>query len=104
MKQSIKILEKRIELLNSEYEKKENQFENCEMSCDFEFLSNDLANIELEIIEHQKAIEVLNNWLNTPRITSEEIGVYKIEVPLKEASYKIEHLPGKEPEIKKNYE
>lgn len=67
MKQSIKVLEKRIELLNAEWDKKDKEFENCEMSCDVEFLSNDLANIELEIIEHQKAIEVLNNWLNAPK-------------------------------------
>jgi len=101
MKQSIKILEKRIELLNIEYEKKEKQFEDCEMSCDVEFLSNDLANIELEIIEHQKAIEVLNNWLNTPRVTSESIGVYKVEIPLEPATYKLEHLKDKEPKIEK---
>jgi len=101
MKQSIKILEKRIELLNIEYEKKEKQFDNCEMVCDIEFLSNDLANIELEIIEHQKAIEVLNNWLNTPRVTSESIGVYKVEIPLESATYKIEHLQDKEPKIEK---
>ena len=101
MKKSIKILEKRIELLNSEYEKKEKQFDNCEMVCDVEFLSNDLANIELEIIEHQKAIEVLNNWLNTLRVISESIGVYKVEIPLESATYKIEHLEGKEPKIKK---
>jgi len=101
MKQSIKILEKRIELLNIEYDKKEKQFDNCEMVCDIEFLSNDLANIELEIIEHQKAIEVLNNWLNTPRVTSESIGVYKVEIPLESATYKIEHLQDKEPKIEK---
>jgi len=101
MKQSIKILEKRIELLNSEWDKKDKQFDNCEMVCDIEFLQNDLANIELEIIEHQKAIEVLNNWLNTTRITSGGIGVYKVEIPLESATYKIEHLEGKEPKIKK---
>ena len=101
MKQSIKILEKRIELLNSEYKKKEKQYINCEMVSDVEFLNNYLANIELEIMEHQKAIEVLNNFLNTPKVTSESIGEYKVEVPLESATYKIEHLPGKEPEIKK---
>lgn len=59
MKQAIKVLEKRIELLNKEYEKKDKQFENCEMVCDY-----DLANIELEIIELQKAIELLNKVVN----------------------------------------
>ena len=101
MKKSIKILEKRIELLNSEWDKKDKQFENCEMVCDIEFLQNDLANIELEIIEHQKAIEVLNNWLNTPRVTSGAKGEYKVEIPLESATYKIEHLEGKEPKIEK---
>lgn len=51
MKQAIKVLEKRIELLNSEWDRKDKEFENCEMVCDHEFLQNDLANIELEIIE-----------------------------------------------------
>jgi len=101
MKQSIKILEKRIELLNSEWGKKDKQFDNCEMVCDIEFLLNDLANIELEIIEHQKAIEVLNNWLNTPRVTSGGIGEYKVEIPLEPATYKLEHLKDKEPKIEK---
>lgn len=101
MKKSIKILEKRIELLNSEWDKKDKQFQNCEMVCDIEFLQNDLANIELEIIEHQKAIEVLNNWLNTLRVISESIGVYKVEIPLEPATYKLEHLKDKEPKIEK---
>ena len=61
MKQAIKVLEKRIELLNNECEKKNAQFENVEMVCDIEFLNNDLANIELEIIELQSAIKILNN-------------------------------------------
>jgi len=60
MEQAIKVLEKRIELLNKEYEKKNKDFENCEMVSDIEFLSNDLANIELEIIELQEAIKILN--------------------------------------------
>lgn len=101
MKQSIKILEKRIELLNIEYEKKEKQFDNCEMVCDVEFLQNHLTNIILEKTEHLKAIEVLNNWLNTPRVTSGGIGEYKVEIPLESATYKIEHLQDKEPKIEK---
>jgi hypothetical protein len=101
MKQAIKVLEKRIELLNKEYDKKDKEFEDCEMVCDIEFLQNDLANIELEIIELKKAIEVLNNWLNTPRITSESIGEYKVEVPSEIGKYKIQHFTGKEPKIEK---
>lgn len=61
MKQAIKVIEKRIEILNSEYEKKDKEFENCEMISDYEFLRNDLVNIELEIIELQKAIKIIND-------------------------------------------
>jgi prefoldin subunit 5 len=60
MKQAIKVLEKRIELLGKEWDKKDAEFDNCEMSSDYEFIRTDLANIELEIIELQKAIKVLN--------------------------------------------
>lgn len=60
MKQAIKVLEKRIEILNKEWDKKDEQFDNCEMTCELEFLQNDLANIELEIIELQEAIKILN--------------------------------------------
>ena len=63
MKQVIKVLEKRIELLNKEYDKKDAQFESCEMVCDYEFLQNDLANMELEIIELQSAIKILNDTI-----------------------------------------
>jgi len=63
MKQAIKVLEKRIELLNKEYEKKDKDFDECEMVSDIEFLSNDLANIELEIIELQGAIKILNDTI-----------------------------------------
>ncbi len=61
MKQAIKVLEKRIELLNNEYDKQEQKFNYYEMACDYEFLINDLANIELEIIELQNAIKILND-------------------------------------------
>ena len=61
MKQVIKVLEKRIEILGKEWDKKDAEFDNCEMVCDHEFLQNDLANIELEIIELQKAIKLLND-------------------------------------------
>ena len=61
MKQAIKVLEKRIEILCKEWDKKDAEFDNCEMVCDHEFLQNDLANIEIEIIELQKAIKLLND-------------------------------------------
>jgi len=61
MKVETKVLEKRIEILGKEWDKKDAEFDNCEMVCDHEFLQNDLANIELEIIELQKAINVLND-------------------------------------------
>lgn len=61
MKQAIKVIEKRIELLGKEWDKKDAEFDNCEMTSDYEFLRNDLANIELEIIELQKAIKILND-------------------------------------------
>ena len=61
MKQAIKVLEKRIELLNNEYDKQEQKFDYYKMACDYEFLINDLANIELEIIELQTAIKILND-------------------------------------------
>ena len=61
MKQAIKVLEKRIELLNNEYDKQEPKFDYYEMAWDYEFLINDLANIELEIIELQTAIKILND-------------------------------------------
>ena len=64
MKQAIKVLEKRIEILNKEWDKKDKEFEECEMVCDYEFLRTDLANMELEVMELQKAIELLNKAVN----------------------------------------
>jgi hypothetical protein len=61
MKQAIKVLERRIEVLNLEWKKKDIEFENVEMTSDYEFLKSDLENIELEIVELQGAIEVLNS-------------------------------------------
>ena len=63
MKQAIKVLEKRIKVLDFEYNKKDYEFENCEMTSDYEFLRCDLANIELEIIELQSAIKILNDTI-----------------------------------------
>ena len=61
MKQAIKVLEKKIELLNKEYEKKDKQIEDFVTISEYEFLMCDLENIELEIIELQNAIKCLND-------------------------------------------
>ena len=61
MKQAIKVLEKRIEILNKEWGRKDKQFNECEMISDYEFLTSDLINIELEIVELQKSIQLLND-------------------------------------------
>ena len=61
MKQAIKVLEKRIEILNKEWDRKDKQFNECEMISDYEFLTSDLINIELEIVELQKSIQLLND-------------------------------------------
>ena len=61
MKQAIKVLEKRIELLNKEYDKKDKQIDGFVTISEYEFLMCDLANIELEIIELQNSIKCLND-------------------------------------------
>lgn len=63
MKQAIKVLQSRIELLGKEWNKKDADFQNTEMLSDYEFLKSDLANIELEILEHQEAIKILNGYV-----------------------------------------
>lgn len=60
-KKAIKAIEKRIEALNDEFKKAKERAEEPEMVCDYEFAINDMANIELEIIELQQAIMILNN-------------------------------------------
>ena len=64
MKQAIKVIEKIIEALNSELEKVEKRLEEPELLSDYEFLINDAANIELEIMEMQNAIKTLNDKMN----------------------------------------
>lgn len=64
MKKAIKTLEKRIEALNKEIERCEKSMEEPEMLCDYEFAMADASNFQSEIIEHQKAISVLNSFLN----------------------------------------
>jgi hypothetical protein len=60
MKQAIKVLQYRIKILDMEHIKKDDALEACEMMSDYHFLTSDLANIELEIIELQKAIQIIN--------------------------------------------
>jgi uncharacterized protein YPO0396 len=64
MKKAIKVLEKRIESLRKEFIKVDKKFENYTMVCEHDFLTADLSNIELEINELQKAIEILNKNTN----------------------------------------
>jgi len=61
MKKAIKVLEKRIKLLNKELGVKDVKFGNCEMVSDYEFLKTDLTNIKLEVIELKKAIKLIND-------------------------------------------
>lgn len=63
MKKVIKTLEKKIEQLNHQIKEAEKVMEEPEMVCDYEFALTDAANAEAEIIEHQKAIEILNKVL-----------------------------------------
>lgn len=51
----------KIEKLNWELKKVQEIIDEPEMLSDLEFALNDAGNIELEIIELQKAIEILNN-------------------------------------------
>ena len=60
MKQAIKVLEKRIELLSTLWTEKAKSLEECELPSDYEFLRNDIVNIELELPELQEAIKILN--------------------------------------------
>lgn len=64
MKQAIKVLEKRIELLNDKWVEIDNKLDNFEMVSEYTFLVSDLENIELEIKELRSAIKVLNDNFN----------------------------------------
>ena len=61
MKKAIRVLEKRIELLNDLLEKLDKKFDDCEMVSDYQFLMNDVTNAKLEIIELQTAIKLIND-------------------------------------------
>jgi len=56
---AIKILLKKIQILNKELEKAQINLEEPELTSDYYFAMNDLINIESEILELQKAIKIL---------------------------------------------
>lgn len=61
MKQAIKTLSTRINILYQEIERCEIQMEEPEMNCEIEFAMNDIANFQREIEELQEAIKILNS-------------------------------------------
>lgn len=61
MKQAIKTLGNRIDLLYREIDIAEKSMEEPEMNCEIEFAMNDIANFQREIEELQEAIQILNN-------------------------------------------
>lgn len=61
MKQAIKTLEKRIDLLHQKIDESQGAVDEPEMVCDYTFAMADIANWELEVLELQEAIKILNN-------------------------------------------
>ena len=61
MKKAIKHLESRIQALNNEIDKRQTDFDNCEMTSDVMFIQSDIENLELDKLEFQEAIRILNN-------------------------------------------
>lgn len=61
MQKAINTLTARIEMLNEEFKKAEKISDEPELLSDYEFALNDMANIELEIIELQFAINILKD-------------------------------------------
>ncbi len=61
MQKAINTLVARIEKLNEAFDKAEKISDEPELLTDYEFALNDMANIELEIIELQFAINVLKD-------------------------------------------
>ena len=60
MNRAINTLKARIEKINERIKESEKIVDEPEMLCDYEFAMNDLANYELEIMELQKAIQILS--------------------------------------------
>lgn len=63
MKKAIKTLEARIRILNEEKINVQKSIDEPEMISEMEFALCDMANIESEITEHQKAIEHINKLI-----------------------------------------
>ena len=61
MQKAINTLTSRIERLNEEFKKSEKISDEPELLSDYEFALNDMANIELEILELQFAINILKD-------------------------------------------
>lgn len=61
MQKAINTLTARIEKLNDAFDKAEKISDEPELLTDYEFALNDMANIELEIIELKSAINVLKD-------------------------------------------
>ena len=58
--------------------------------------------IKYKLDKKIEAVKILLDFeIIEPRVTSESIGEYKVEVPFESTTYKIEHLEGQEPKIEK---
>lgn len=60
MNRAINTLKARIQKIEKRMVEAQKVFEEPEMNCDYKFALNDLRNYKLEIIELQKAIQILN--------------------------------------------
>lgn len=60
MKRAIKILENHIEKINKEMDKTQMIINEPELMSDYHFGMAEMANFEMDVIELQKAIEILN--------------------------------------------
>lgn len=61
MQRAINVLKNRIGSINECIKDAQKVVDEPKMICDYEFAMNDIANYELEIIELQKAIQILND-------------------------------------------
>ena len=59
MNRAIAVLGKRISDLNKEMDKVQKSLDEPELLSEYHFASNDMANLELEVLEIQEAINIL---------------------------------------------